>query len=202
MKKPQDHLKKNAETALEVAILLVSQLWINSLPFSSPPLSDLLAYHVASRVSLDSVTRIPEANTPAPHPTHNSVQLLSKDPMDCSTPGFPVHHQLPEFAQTHVHWVSDAIQPSHPLSSPSPPAFSLSQHSFVIKVLSKLGTEGNFLSMIKGIYRKPIADTRINGERLNSFLSKIKKVERKFVFTVSIQRCTGSSYPGNWARKK
>ena len=48
--------------------------------------------------------------------------------MDCSTLGFPVHHQLPEIAQTHVHWVSDAIQPSHPLSSPSPPAFNLSQH--------------------------------------------------------------------------
>ena len=43
------------------------------------------------------------------------------NPMDCSTPGFPVHHQLPELAQTHVHQVSDAIQPSHPLSSPSPP---------------------------------------------------------------------------------
>ena len=49
-------------------------------------------------------------------------------PMDCSTWGFPVHHQLPEPAQTHVHPVSDAIQPSHPLSSPSPPAFNLSQH--------------------------------------------------------------------------
>ena len=46
------------------------------------------------------------------------------DPMDCSTPGFPVHHQLRELAQTHVHQVSDAIQPSHPLSSPLPPAFS------------------------------------------------------------------------------
>ena len=44
------------------------------------------------------------------------------DPMNSSTPGLPVHHQLPEFTQTHVHWVSDAIQPSHPLSSPSPPA--------------------------------------------------------------------------------
>ena len=43
-------------------------------------------------------------------------------PMNCSTPGLPVHHQLPESTQTHVHWVSDAIQPSHPLSSPSPPA--------------------------------------------------------------------------------
>ena len=51
-----------------------------------------------------------------------------RDPMDCSMPGFPVHHQLPEFAQTHAHWVSDALQPSHPLSSPSSPAFTLSQH--------------------------------------------------------------------------
>ena len=50
------------------------------------------------------------------------------DPMDCSMPGLPVHHQLPELTQTHVHWVSDAIQPSHPLLSPSSPAFSLSQH--------------------------------------------------------------------------
>ena len=48
--------------------------------------------------------------------------------MDCSTPGLPVHHQLPEFTQTHVHRVSDAIQPSHPLLSPSLPAFNLSQH--------------------------------------------------------------------------
>ena len=69
--------------------------------------------------------------------THFFIRLLSlvlfirvaqscptlRDPMDYSTPGLPVHHQLLEFTQTHVHWVSDAIQPSHPLSSPSPPAF-------------------------------------------------------------------------------
>ena len=48
--------------------------------------------------------------------------------MDCSTPGLLLHHQLLEPAKTHVHQVSDAIQPSHPLSSPSPPAFNLSQH--------------------------------------------------------------------------
>ena len=53
--------------------------------------------------------------------------------MDCSTPSLPVHHQLQEFIQTHVHWVGDAIQPSHPLSSPSPPAFSLSQHQGLSK---------------------------------------------------------------------
>ena len=58
--------------------------------------------------------------------SHSVVSLC--DPMDCSTPGFPVLHHLPELAQTHVHWVSDAIQPSHPLLSPSSPAFSLSQH--------------------------------------------------------------------------
>ena len=50
------------------------------------------------------------------------------DPMNCSTPGLPVHHQLPEFTQTHIHWVGDAIQPPHPLSSPSPPAPNPSQH--------------------------------------------------------------------------
>ena len=54
------------------------------------------------------------------------VQLC--DPMDCSTPGFPVLHHLLELAQTHVHWVGDAIQPSHPLSSPSLPAFNLFQN--------------------------------------------------------------------------
>ena len=48
--------------------------------------------------------------------------------MNCSTPGLPVHHQLPEFTQTHIHWIGDAIQTSHPLSSPSPPAPSPSQH--------------------------------------------------------------------------
>ena len=51
------------------------------------------------------------------------------NPMDCSIPGFPVHHQLLELTQTHVYWVSDAIKPSHPLSSPSPPAFNLSPAS-------------------------------------------------------------------------
>ena len=50
------------------------------------------------------------------------------NPMDCSTPGLPARHQLPNLAQTHVHPVGDAIQPSHPLPSPSPPAFNLPQH--------------------------------------------------------------------------
>ena len=71
-----------------------------------------------------------------------SVQSLSQvwlcNPMDCSTPGFSVHHQFPELAQTHVHQVSDAIQPSYPLSSPSPPAFNLSQHQGLFHWVSSL----------------------------------------------------------------
>ena len=58
------------------------------------------------------------------------------DPMDCSTPGLQVSHQLPELAQTHAHWVCDAIQPSHPLSSPSPPAYNLSLHQGLFKWVS------------------------------------------------------------------
>ena len=69
----------------------------------------------------------------------NSVALLCLtlcDHMNCSTPGLPVHHQLPEFTQTHVHRVGDAIQPSHSLLSPSPPALNLSQHQNLFKWVS------------------------------------------------------------------
>ena len=70
----------------------------------------------------------------------SSIQSLSHvrlcNPMDCSIPGFLVCHQLPESAQTHVHRVSDTIQPSHPLSSPSPPAFSLFQHQGLFQGVS------------------------------------------------------------------
>ena len=67
----------------------------------------------------------------------SSVQLLSPvRPMDCSMPGLPVHHQLPELIHPHVHWVGDATKPSHPLSPPSPPAFNLSQHQGLFKWVS------------------------------------------------------------------
>ena len=70
----------------------------------------------------------------------SSVQFLSRvqlcDPMNCSTPGLPVHHQLPEPTQTHFHWVSDTIQLTHPLLSPSLPALNLSQHQGLFKWVS------------------------------------------------------------------
>ena len=58
------------------------------------------------------------------------------DPMNRSTPGLPLHHQMPETTQTHVHWVGDAIQPSHPLLSPSPPTLNLCQHQSLFKWVS------------------------------------------------------------------
>ena len=69
-------------------------------------------------------------------------------PMDCCTPGFPVHHQLPELAQTHVHPVSDAIQPSHSLSSPSNPTFNLSQHQSLFKWVSSSHQVAKYWSFI------------------------------------------------------
>ena len=83
----------------------------------------------------------------------NTVSLVAQscltlcDPMKCSTPGFPVDHQLLELAQTHVHWVSDAIQPSHPLSSPSPPAFNLSQHQGLFQWVSSLHQVAKILEL-------------------------------------------------------
>ena len=78
---------------------------------------------------------------PPGKPYHDIVQFSSVtqscltlcDPMDCSTPGLSVHHQLPEFTETHVHQATDAIQPSHPLSSPSLPALNLSQYQGLFK---------------------------------------------------------------------
>ena len=62
--------------------------------------------------------------------------LTLRNPMDCSTPGCPVHHQRTELTQTHVYWAGDAIQPSHPLSPPSPPTFNLSQHQGLYQWIS------------------------------------------------------------------
>ena len=66
------------------------------------------------------------------------MSVLQSNPMDCSTPGFPVPHHVPELVQTRVHWVDDAIQPSPPLSSPFPSAFSLSQHQGLFQWVGSL----------------------------------------------------------------
>ena len=107
------------------------------LPTVTPPTSFLTAGINPSSTLQDGFMISPEYALISPPSIIRSVLQFSSvtqscltlcNPMDCSTPGFPVHHQLPELTQTHVHWVGDAIQPSHPLSSPSPPAFNLSHH--------------------------------------------------------------------------
>ena len=115
------------EAAISIHVYLPSRA---SLPPGSPPYS--------SRSS-QSTGWSSLCHTAASHQLSvlhiSSVQFSSAaqsclplcDSMNCSTPGLPVHHQLPESIQTHVHWVGDAIQPSH-LLSPSPPALNLSQH--------------------------------------------------------------------------
>ena len=86
------------------------------------------------------VTSVPDYNTPGFPCFCSVVQLCPTlcDPVDYCTPGFPVLHHLPEFARTLLHWVSDAIQPSYPLSSPSPPALNLSQHQDLSQWVSSL----------------------------------------------------------------
>ena len=91
--------------------------WHGFLPTKED--TDLL--EVASRVQFSSVAQ-------------SCLTLF--DPMNHSTPGLPVHHQLPKSTQTHVHWVGDAIQPSHPLLSPSPPSLNLSQHQGLFQWVS------------------------------------------------------------------
>ena len=94
------------------------------------------------------------------------------NPMDCSTPGLPVHHQLPEFTQTHVHRVSDAIQLSHPLSSPSPPAPNPSQHQSLFQWVNSLHEVAKVLDYWSQFYKKcVIRQLHINSRTCNFSLT-------------------------------
>ena len=109
----------DSEFPLNLTLRSFWQEWHNPCPFTVithhtiPQKSHLVQMKAPLDIQFSSVTQ--------------SCPTLC-NPMNSSTPDLPVHHQLPEFTQTHVHWVSDAIQPSHPLSSPSPPAPNPSQH--------------------------------------------------------------------------
>ena len=121
----------------------VQETWVWSLGLEDPlekgkaTHSSILAWRIPGTVYsigvTNSQTRLNDFHC---HGQFSSVAqscLTVCNPMDCSMPIFPVHHQLPELTQTHVHRVSDGIQPSHPLHSPSPPAFNLSQHQGLFK---------------------------------------------------------------------
>ena len=131
---------------LFLSLLLVSFLfaWKHSLQWSpSPHLPHFTPLFLAfSNTTAQSLTDSGVSSVSSVTQSERTDNLLRPDqfssvaqscltvcnPMDCSTPGFPVHHHVPELTQTHVHQVGDAIQPSHALLSPPPPAFNLSQH--------------------------------------------------------------------------
>ena len=95
------------------------------------------------------------------------------DPVNRSTPGLPVHHQLPEFTQTHIHPVSDAIQPSHPLSSPSPPAPNPSQHqSFPVSQLFAWDGQSTGVSALASFFPKNTQDQSLEWSGWISLQSK------------------------------
>ena len=100
--------------------------------------------------------------------------------MDCSMPGFPIHHQLMELTRAHVHWVDDAIQPSHPLSSPSPPAFNHSQHQGLFKWVSSSHQVARVLSLNKSTSYLSLCIL------LNSFCDQ---TQRTWALLISETRC-------------
>ena len=99
------------------------QLALTCLPYLSLPLQSILSTSLGETPQFSSVAQL---------------CLTLCNPINCSMSGLPDHQQLLESTQTHVHWVGDAIQPSHPLSSPSPPAFNLYQHQGLFKWVSSL----------------------------------------------------------------
>ena len=114
--------------------------WDMALGYLFPPLCLAIFYVFFRSASTHTPSQRLSGNRELHHtPTQLQFSSVAQscltlcNPMNRSTPGLPVHHQLPQSTETHVHWVSDAIQPSHPLSSPSPPAINLSQYQGLFK---------------------------------------------------------------------
>ena len=133
--------RKSSENLLPFAALnLLSPVdytpnYSNTLPFSPYFLMKFIICDLCVNKIVLSWPHVPLQTLPLYlwSPLHEN---FSRKPMNHSTPGLPVHHQLPESTQTHVHWVGDAVQPSHPLLFPSSPALNLSQHQGLFKWVS------------------------------------------------------------------
>ena len=117
------------------------------------------------------------------------------NPMTCSTPGFPVPRHFPEFAQNHIHWVGDAIQPSHSLSSPSPPAFNLAQHQDLFQWVSSSHQVARVLELqhqsFQRIFRTEHREVQLQIDRaVGGELSKTMEI------LVMTNSKGGESFPG------
>ena len=121
------------------------------------------------------------------------------DPMDCHTPGFPVYHQLPDLTQTHVHRVGDAMQPSHPLSSPSPPALNLSQHQGLFQRVNSSHKMAKYWSFSFSISPSNKFSELISFRIDRYDLLAVKGLSRVFSSTtVRVHQCFGAQ-PSLWS---
>ena len=122
------------------------------------------------------------------------------DPMNCSTPGLPVHHQLPEFTQTHVHHVSDAIQPSHPLSSPSPPAPNPSQHQGLFQWVNSSHEVAKLLGVSASASVLPMNTQDWSPLGWTGWISlQSKRLSRVFSNTTVQKQQSFSTHPSLWS---
>ena len=120
--------------------------------------------------------------------------------MDCSTPGFPVLHYLPEFAQTHVHWVGDAIQPSHSLLPPSPPVFNLSQHQGLSQVVGSLYKMAEWLGASASALALPVNFQGWFPLGLTSLISLLSKwLSSVFASTTIWKHLVFGTQPSLWS---
>ena len=126
--------------SLEILFPLLERPFSNSATMNSTLLalsSDITSYKKSPQIPQTGLTALYILNLPSFSSVAQSGPTLC-DIMDYSMPGLPIHHHLPELAQTHVHWVGNAIQSSHPLSSPYPPAFNISQYQGLFQWVSSL----------------------------------------------------------------
>ena len=116
------------------------------------------------------------------------------DPMDCSTPGFPVLHHLSELAQTHIHWIGDAIQPSHPLSSPSSPAFNLCQDQGLFQWVGSLHQVAKVLASVLPMNIQSWFPSGLTG-----FISFQSKGLSRVLFNTTVQKHQIFSAQNQWS---
>ena len=118
-------------------------------------------------------------------------------PMDCSTPRFPIHHQLRELAQTYVHWIGDTIQLSHPMSSPSPPAFNIFQHQGLFQRVGLFTSGGQGIGASASVL--PVTIQGLFSLELTGLISLLsKRLSRVFSHTTAWKHQFFSTQPSSW----